>query len=153
MVNPNIPRRMGNRRPLSSDKGAHITGPVAKPRTYSERPRTPTSAETWYLEATLVVAAEKILLAKEAMSVVQPSINDVAILNRSVSEGFVFSYDLGVTGLGILTSFWQTSSAGAEGHQDHRIPRHTLPSLAEAADMASRHQTLAEALDASKNGS
>lgn len=64
----------GNFRPLSSDRGAHRSGPVAKPSTYSDNPSIPTSVETPNCRATAVVAAEKILLVKAAVNVVYPSI-------------------------------------------------------------------------------
>lgn len=52
-------------------------GPVANPKTYSDSPRVPTSAETWKYWATASVAAEKILLVNADTSVVKPSITAV----------------------------------------------------------------------------
>ena len=54
-----------------------MIGPVANPRTYRERPRMPTSVETWKYCETTVVAAEKILLVNAATRVVYPSIKAV----------------------------------------------------------------------------
>lgn len=46
IVNPNIAMSIGRRRPRNSENGAHRIGPVAKPSTYRDKPKVPTSLET-----------------------------------------------------------------------------------------------------------
>ena len=65
--NPNDPRTSGNRRPFSSEKGAHKIGPVANPSTYNDTPRMPTSVDTPNMTATSRVAALKIELPNAAV--------------------------------------------------------------------------------------
>jgi hypothetical protein len=67
---PNIDKTMGSLRPRNSERGAHNVGPVAKPSTYKDRPRRPTSVETSNCLETATVADEKILEANAATRVV-----------------------------------------------------------------------------------
>lgn len=66
---PNELMSRGSRRPYSSEIGAHTMGPVANPRTYSDKPRVPTSSETPYSSATAPMPDEKMDEPKAAVSV------------------------------------------------------------------------------------
>jgi hypothetical protein len=67
---PKMDRTMGKRRPFNSDNGAHNEGPNAKPKTYNEVPKTPTSRPTSNFLATVDVAEEKMEDVKVATTVV-----------------------------------------------------------------------------------
>jgi len=70
----NIPNKnelisKGIRRPYNSENGAHTIGPRAKPKTYRDTPRVPTSTEKPKTLEIVPVAAEKIELPNAAQSV------------------------------------------------------------------------------------
>lgn len=60
--------------PYNSLAGAHIIGPVANPRTYSDTPRIPTSREIPYCVAMVPVATENIEDPNAAVRVTYPRI-------------------------------------------------------------------------------
>ncbi|RMZ89330.1 hypothetical protein DV736_g3460, partial [Chaetothyriales sp. CBS 134916] len=79
-LSPNSPTANGSDRPISSDAGAHIMGPEAKPSTKSDVPNVPTSALTPKFELAASVPGANEALAKEAWSVPRQSILDIRSL-------------------------------------------------------------------------
>lgn len=69
MLYPNKPMVMGQRRPLSSEAGAHSVGPDANPKTYNVTPKVATSVlmPNWPLMEPTV--DEKMALANEETKV------------------------------------------------------------------------------------
>lgn len=67
---PNMETTIGSLRPFNSERGAQNVGPVAKPNTYRDTPRIPTSELTLNSAATWVVAAEKMEEVKAEVIVV-----------------------------------------------------------------------------------
>lgn len=57
-VKPNMPMRIGNFLPCSSDNGENRVGPQANPRTYKDNASVPTSVETPNLDDTTEFAVE-----------------------------------------------------------------------------------------------
>jgi hypothetical protein len=98
--NPKEPMIIGNLRPYSSEKGAHIIGPNAYPRTKSEVPSVPTSIPTWYSSSTLDAAGEKILLPKVADNEAQITIKLMCSLAR-----VLVLLVMVLQGVGLRTSF------------------------------------------------
>jgi hypothetical protein len=66
---PKRPRDSGQRRPMSSEAGAQMVGPAAKPSTYSVTPSEPTSWLTWNSLLAEAMAAAKTALANEPAKV------------------------------------------------------------------------------------
>ena len=69
MAPPNIPAVSGHRLPISSEAGAQIRGPDAKPRTYRVVPSVPTSGLTLKALLALLVPGAKIALVNDAVRV------------------------------------------------------------------------------------
>ena len=84
MLVPNIPTISGHDRPMSSDAGAQITGPDAKPRTKREVPKSPISALTPRLELAAAAPGAKTALANEAWKVPKQTMNDTKSLDSRV---------------------------------------------------------------------
>lgn len=68
---PKIPRRSGQRRPMSSDPGAQINGPDANPSTMRLVPSAVTSRPTLKFWLAELAPAAKMALLKEATKVAQ----------------------------------------------------------------------------------
>lgn len=66
---PKRPTDNGQRRPISSDAGAQIVGPAAKPKTYNVTPSDAASVPILNCSLTEPMAAEKTALAKEPAKV------------------------------------------------------------------------------------
>lgn len=67
----------GNRLPTSSEEGAQINGPDAKPRTYKVVPSVPTSELTPKALLASAVPGAKIALEKDAVRVPRQTIDEI----------------------------------------------------------------------------
>jgi hypothetical protein len=93
-----MPTVNGHRLPISSEEGAQIKGPEAKPRTKSVVPRIPTSELTPNALATPPVPGAKIALANDATKVPKQTMTEMYSLN---GKGKV-SEDRAIGAIGIL---------------------------------------------------
>ena len=77
MAPPNMPAVSGHRLPTSSEAGAQIRGPDAKPRTYRVVPRVPTSELTLKVLLALSVPGAKTALVNDAVRVPRHASNEI----------------------------------------------------------------------------
>lgn len=74
---PIMPTVSGHLRPASSDQGAQITGPKAKPSTYNAVPSVPTSELTPKSLLALLVPGAKTALLNEVVKVPKQATNEM----------------------------------------------------------------------------
>ena len=77
MAPPNMPMVSGHRLPISSEAGAQIRGPEAKPRTYRVVPSVPTSELTLKGLLALSVPGAKTALVNDAVRVPRHASNEI----------------------------------------------------------------------------
>lgn len=77
MAPPNMPMVSGHRLPISSEAGAQIRGPEAKPRTYRVVPSVPTSELTLKVLLALSVPGAKTALVNDAVRVPRHASNEI----------------------------------------------------------------------------